>query len=154
VGDIVNDRNGNVYYTGITCSQPGFTLFVVKYTNDGATYSTTTIFPLSFYHLADKPWIAVDTSGGPSDGNVYVTYDAIGMRGPQGAILIDSKDGGRTWSPPITVASGTFDTGVTVDSDGRLFVSATAAVFPTPQCSSAYPATVPRHSQGRRRHSQ
>src|SRR6266571_7249578 len=35
------DQNGNVYYAGITCSTPGFTLFVVKYTGDGATYAST-----------------------------------------------------------------------------------------------------------------
>ena len=114
------DRNGNVYYTGITCSTPGFTLFVVKYTDDGATYSGATIFPVSTYHEADKPWIAVDTSGGPNDGSVYITYDAVGF---QSAILVSSKDGGQTWSLPLMVNPGAFFTGITVDPQGRVFVS-------------------------------
>src|SRR6266568_4777234 len=114
------DRSGNVYYTGITCTSPGFTLFVVKYTDDGATYSSASIFPVSTYHQADKPWIAVDTSGGPNDGSVYITYDAVGF---QSAILVSSKDGGQTWSLPLMVNPGAFFTGITVDPQGRVFVS-------------------------------
>lgn len=124
------DRNGNLYYTGITCSTPGFTLFVVKYTDDGATYAGTSLFPISTYHHADKPWIAVDTSGGQNDGNVYVTYDAIFPQGPQGATLVSSRDGGQTWSLPIAINPGGFDTGITVDPNGRVFVSSLSSGFP------------------------
>jgi len=124
------DLNGNVYYTGITCSTPGFTLFVVKYTGDGATYAGTTIFPISTYHHADKPWIAVDTSGGQNDGNVYLTYDDVFAQGPQGATLVSSRDGGQTWSLPMAINPGGFDTGITVDMNGRVFVSSLSSGFP------------------------
>jgi len=124
------DRNGNVYYTGITCSTPGFTLFVVKYTGDGATYASTTVFPISTYHHADKPWIAVDTSGGQNDGNVYLTYDVVFAQGPQGATLVSSRDGGQTWSLPMAVNPGGFNTGITVDPNGRVFVSSLSSGFP------------------------
>ncbi len=124
------DRNGNVYYAGITCSTPGFTLFVVKYTDDGAIYASTTVFPISTYHHADKPWIAVDTSGGQNDGNVYLTYDVIFAQGPQGATLVSSIDGGQTWSLPMAVNPGGFDTGITVNQNGRVFVSSLSSGFP------------------------
>lgn len=114
------DRNGNVYYVGISTS---LTLFVVKYVNDGATYANATVFPHSIYNFADKPWIAVDTSGGPNDGNVYITYDQFVFHGPAGATLIRSTDGGRTWSLPQFVATASFLTGITVDPQGRVFVS-------------------------------
>jgi hypothetical protein len=116
------DRNGNLYYVGISCS-PAFILFVVKYTSDGATYSGATVFPTSTYNFADKPWTTVDNSGGPNDGNVYITYDAFTSHGPSGATLIRSTNGGQTWSLPQIVMSGGFLTGITVDPQGRIFVS-------------------------------
>jgi len=121
------DRNGNLYYVGISCS-PAFILFVVKYTDDGATYSRATVFPPSTFNFADKPWITVDTSGGPNDGNVYISYDAFTSHGPSGASFIRSTDGGLTWSLPLLVTRGGFLTGVTVDPQGRIFVSSLSSL--------------------------
>ncbi len=121
------DRSGNLYYVGISCS-PVFILFVVKYTNDGATYSGATVFPTSTYNFADKPWISVDTSGGPNDGNVYITYDAFTFHGPSGATFIRSTDGGQTWSLPQVVMPGGFLSGITVDPQGRIFVSSLSSL--------------------------
>lgn len=117
------DNNGNLYYTGISNSPPGFQLFVVKYTNDGATYSFARIFDQSVYNFADKPWIAVDTSGGPRAGTVYITYDAIGFK-PFGVNVVHSTDGGLTWSGAQLAINQGFISGATVDPQGRLFVSA------------------------------
>src|SRR3989442_4158358 len=79
------DRSGNVYYAGITAAASfttsGFNLFVAKFTNDGADYAFTTLLPPSLYHFADKPWIAVDTSGGPRDGPAYVTSATFALSG-------------------------------------------------------------------------
>ncbi len=117
------DRNGNLYYVGISCS-PAFILFVVKYTNDGATYAGAHVFPLSIYDFADKPWVTTDTSGGPNDGSVYITYDAFTFRGAAGAFFIRSTDRGQSWSLPKTAVNEGFLTGITVDPQGRIFVSA------------------------------
>ncbi len=119
------DRNGNLYYVGISC-QPAFILFVVKYTNDGATYSFARVFDPSAYNFADKPWITTDTSGGPNDGNVYITYDGFNsQRGVQdsGAYFVRSIDGGQTFSLPTIVVSQGFFTGVTVNPQGAIFMS-------------------------------
>ncbi len=122
------DRNGNLYYVGISCS-PAFVLFVVKYTNDGATYSGATVFPPSTYKFADKPWITVDNTGGPSDGNVYITYDAFTFQDfSGGATFIRSTNGGQTWSLPLVVMAGGFITGITVDPQGRIFVSSLSSI--------------------------
>jgi len=79
------DRLGNVYYAGLVfnVSAAGIlgngpigntVAFVAKYTNDGATYSSVKLITGPLF--ADKPWIAVDNTGGPFDGNVYLAFDA------------------------------------------------------------------------------
>jgi len=133
------DRSGNVYYAGITAAASfitsGFNLFVAKFTNDGADYAFTTLLPPSLYHFADKPWIAVDTSGGPRDGTVYVTYDTFSLSGgvigaiDAGDALIRSADGGVTYSSPRLAIRQGFASGVTVDAQGRVFVSSLTPGF-------------------------
>ena len=124
------DRSGNVYYVGITAAATftdpmGFNLFVAKFVNDGADYAFTTLLPRSLYNLADKPWITVDTSGGPRDGTVYVTYDVVTLKGATdaGVTLVRSTDGGVTYSLPVLAIRQGFSSGVTVDTQGRVFVS-------------------------------
>ncbi|HVH14962.1 MAG TPA: sialidase family protein [Candidatus Angelobacter sp.] len=124
------DRSGNVYYVGITAAGTltdpmGFNLFIAKFINDGADYAFTTLLPRSLYNLADKPWITVDTSGGPSDGTVYVTYDTFAVKAAvdAGVALVRSTDGGVTYSQPVLAIKQGFFSGVAVDAQGRVFVS-------------------------------
>jgi len=107
------DARGNVYYSGISTS---FGLFVVKYVNDGADFAGG--FVICRSGCADKPWVAVDTSGGPNSGNVYVTFDGI-----RGLELTRSTDGAGTFSDPIVVSSHSTLSGIAVDSSGSIFVS-------------------------------
>lgn len=56
----------------------------------------------------DKEWIAVDTTGGPHDGNVYVSW----LRNPVNdtsrveSVFSRSTDGGKTWGPEIVLGRG------------------------------------------------
>ena len=43
----------------------------------------------------DKEWLAVDNSGGPNDGTLYLTWFEHGE--PAGINVLVSKNGGRTW---------------------------------------------------------
>lgn len=56
----------------------------------------------------DKPWLAVDNSGGPHDGRVYVTWSRFVFshkKYKESAILMAfSDDNGQTWSPPLEVS--------------------------------------------------
>ena len=56
----------------------------------------------------DKPWLAVDMSGGPHDGRVYVTWSRFEFshrKYKESPILMAfSDDNGQTWSPPLEVS--------------------------------------------------
>ena len=71
------------------------------------------------------PQIAVDTSGGPNTGNIYVVWDTT-VAGNGNAVIVTSIDGGDSWSPPMVVnddAPGLhFYPTVSVDSLGRVNV--------------------------------
>ena len=119
------DRQGNVYYSGLVFNLKNngnianLMGFVAKYVNDGADFAFVTLSP-----KADKPWIAVDTSGGPRDGNVYVTsLGEFKGHGPArtGVAFIRSTDGGVTFSDPIFVADA-FPSGMAVDASGIVYV--------------------------------
>lgn len=56
----------------------------------------------------DKEWIAVDTTGGKYDGNVYVAWlrvDTKNSSRPE-AVFARSTDGGVTWSPELVLGPG------------------------------------------------
>ncbi len=53
------------------------------------------------------PSMAVDRSGGPNDGNIYITWTQRAGHAPAGSdpdvVLISSADGGATWTSPVRV---------------------------------------------------
>ncbi len=126
------DRQGNLYYAGLGLTATPTSvfpaaLFVAKFTNDGATYFNTTLISAGI--TPDKPWIAVDTTGGLFDGNVYVAYDAnLTATSHFGTLFTRSIDGGRTWSTPFYAPSDETGElpGVAIDSSGNVYVSADA----------------------------
>jgi hypothetical protein len=115
------DRVGNVYYAGVALDKPKvpFEAFVAKFVNDGVDYAGITMVPSG----TDKPWVAVDTTGGPHDGNIYVAYQGIISPKIGGGLFVRSTDGGNTFSDPIQVAGGLFVTGVTVDPSGNIYLA-------------------------------
>jgi hypothetical protein len=121
------DRNGNLYYTGVAISRTssGFMLkaFVAKFVNDGADYARATIIAASD-SFADKPWIAVDATGGANDGNVYLAFDGTINNGLSGVVFTRSTNGGLTFASPILVTTDGALPGIAVDAGGNIFVSA------------------------------
>jgi len=117
-----------VYYTGVAFNiqsgapvQP-VVVFVAKFAHDGSTYLGTTIVPGQ--NLTDKPWVAVDHSGGPNDGNIYVDFfGCCTSDGRFTTLLSRSTNGGGTFSTPIVlpVQACCFPTGLTVDPSGNIF---------------------------------
>ncbi|MDZ4278755.1 MAG: sialidase family protein [Dehalococcoidia bacterium] len=79
--------------------------------------------------MTHQTWMAVDTTGGPFDGRIYVVW----QHDPPGAVdnsdvyFSSSADGGLTWSPQLQVAGGTitdqFEPFVEVAGDGAVSIA-------------------------------
>jgi hypothetical protein len=85
--------------------------------------------PGAFYRVFSFPAIAVDRSGGPFDGNVYVVWaDELGTGAGPDVLLSRSTDGGLSWSLPIRVSDDTnrshqFFPAIAVTPAGAVLVS-------------------------------
>jgi hypothetical protein len=85
--------------------------------------------PGASFRLNSFPALAVDTSGGPNNGNLYVVWaDDSGTTGNPDVLLTRSTNGGTTWSPPIRVSDDTngeyqWYPAIAVDSAGVVTVS-------------------------------
>jgi hypothetical protein len=49
------------------------------------------------------PHIAVDTTGGDNNGNIYLAWQSAHVSGKGDALLTTSTDGGTTWSDPLQI---------------------------------------------------
>ncbi len=98
-----------------------------KSTNGGVSYSTAsriisnirgirTTGVLKNQRVNSFPVMAVDVSGGPNNGNIYIVWTNTGVPGTntgtnKSVYMIRSTNGGTTWSTPIRVNQGTFTEG-------------------------------------------
>jgi len=83
-------------------------------------------------HPFDRPWVAVDNSGGINDGTIFVTsMTAYWMEGQHHIYLRTSKDGGLTWSTIKQIDNSTFSVGslatsygaISIGKDGRAYIA-------------------------------
>jgi hypothetical protein len=59
----------------------------------------------------DRPWLAIDNSGGAHDGRLYTTTETTPFANiPPQVYLKYSDDHGATWSPAVRVDDGTYET--------------------------------------------
>jgi hypothetical protein len=76
-----------------------------------------------------QAWMAVDTTGGPFDGNLYIVWahDPPGGVDNSDIFLSRSTNRGLTWSPEVQIAGGTltdqFEPFVTVGGSGTMSVA-------------------------------
>jgi hypothetical protein len=78
----------------------------------------------------DRPWLAVDNSGGEHDGRLYTTFETTPFIDiPPQVYVKHSDDHGATWSPTVRVDDGTYQTQwnprnrPAVGPEGTLFVA-------------------------------
>jgi len=125
------DRSGNVYYSGFVANfdSSGFIrsstrIVVIKFANDGADYVGATVLPTSTAGIGGSvafPRMAVDTSGGPNDGTVYLTFVDFANDGYT-SFFTRSMDGGVTFSKAILIPGGVLSVAPVVDPTGNVFV--------------------------------
>ena len=98
----------------------------------------------------DRPWLAVDNSGGAHDGRLYTTFETTPFVDiPPQVYARHSDDHGATWSPTVRVDDGTYETQFNprnrpaVGAEGNLFVVYDRApVTATPFLSYEGPITL------------
>ncbi len=143
---VVFDRAGNVYYSGFVVKlddsgsfiSSSMRIAVTKFANDGADFVGTTVLSSGPGIL---PRMTVDTSGGPNDGNVYVTFldsESLGYK----ELFTRSTDGGQTFSKPIPIPGSGLPVAPTVDPAGNVFVESVHCTGNSLQCSSDASATI------------
>ena len=147
-GNVVNadqscafDRHGNAYYASANFSTalPGDSrVRVWRSTDGGRSFGTPVIAASSvrdslankpFIATLDRPFLAVDNSGGPHDGTVYVGYEDFVEQTVLNPVQeVRSTDHGKTFSSPVRVDDPAQDTQAdprempSVDGHGNLYV--------------------------------
>ncbi|HQU71262.1 MAG TPA: sialidase family protein, partial [Calditrichia bacterium] len=114
-----------VYTSGGVTDEPAIGMTVS--TDGGVTWGTATLIANNIrgirssgtdanMRVASFPVAAVDISGGPRDGNLYVVWPNIGVPGVNtgsdiSVYMLRSTDGGSTWDTPIRVNQDPTGTG-------------------------------------------
>jgi len=151
--DVAWDGHGYAYYEsgdihGI--HHGGDEVATVWRSRDGGqTWGTgsTAVSAAAERNELDRPWFAIDRSGGRRDGNVYMTFETSPfVDDPPMVFVKRSADGGRTWAPSTRVDDGIYETQFnprnrpTVGADGALsVVYDRASVLTTPFAPQAGP---------------
>jgi len=123
--NIQTGPNGEVYvawavYDGWPTDETA--IGFAKSTDGGATYSTATRIISNIkgirttetsknHRVNSFPVMAVDISGGPNNGYIYIVWTNVGVPGTntgtnESVYMIRSTNGGTTWSTPIRVNQG------------------------------------------------
>lgn len=131
-------HSGKAYLSWINFRQTPDTagaVFVAKSTDGGLTWGTPNLV-IGSQHLSDepfdRPWIAVDNSGGANGGALFITSMTAYWNGGQHHIYLrTSTDEGNTWSAIKQVDTIGYSTGqltasyggIAVGKDGKAYIA-------------------------------
>lgn len=126
VGLASHNTSGTIYFVSMLCDSSACNMdkLLVGTTTDGGNswYGLDNIAPIGVW---DKPFIAVDNTGGACDGYIYVV--ATDFIAAPAIKLIRSTDNGQTWEDPVVLNVGheNCDTGAIprVAADGTVYVA-------------------------------
>lgn len=103
------DNNGNLFlcFIDYTPNPAAGAVYVAKSTDGGLSWGTPVevinVNADGSQHPVDRPWMVVDNSGGPNDGNIYVTTmnpKAFGpVPPPYNPYFIKSTNNGASFEP-------------------------------------------------------
>ena len=116
-----DNATGRIYFATLGYSNANV-LQVFRSDNNGVTYAAPVDGAPGYTsgHFLDKEWIAVDNSGGASQGDVYLSYTDF-TSVDNGIYITHSTDHGNTWSSPVAIG-GSQGSYVTVGPDGSVYV--------------------------------
>ena len=130
----VHQASGTFYYADLVFDEVSI-IGVSRSTDDCLTFPTlanASPATASEFDLQDKPWIAVDNTGGPDDGNVYVCWtrfvdQLLGFPTSSELFFSRSTDGGVTFVDEQIVSPLTdvfpFGCHVDVGPSGEVYVA-------------------------------
>lgn len=97
--DLAAEANGTLHVVWTAQETSGTSVYYSRSTDEGASWSDTATISVPGF----SPSVAVDQSGGPVHGTVYVAYEAyaVGSWVDRDVFVVRSADGGRSWSPPV-----------------------------------------------------
>lgn len=134
-----HEATGTFYYAEIATIGGDPAIGVARSTDDCLTFGApidagpgASAIPTTT--LNDKPWIAVDNTGGANDGDVYVCWTRFDSTGESELRFSRSTDGGATYvNEQILAPSGTgpFGCSVGVGPGGEVFVAWADRAGPT-----------------------
>jgi hypothetical protein len=91
------DRAGRAYLAVVAATADlNWTIAVYRSLDNGQTWTGVDIASPSVARN-DKPWIAIDNSGGQWDGSIHATW--FQLQNNLGNAYTVSRDGGQTWTP-------------------------------------------------------
>lgn len=115
------DRTGTAFLTVVGETTTGLWTIVVYRSTDGGGSWTGVDAAQNKAGNSDKPWLAIDNSGGAFDGSLYLTWYTFGG-GVRGMHIARSRDHGITWNeaPVMTTGGWPF---IAAGADGSVYAS-------------------------------
>lgn len=120
---LFSDAGGSFFYLSLGRSGELFTTQLFRSTDGGLSWSR--IGPTDFG--GDKPWAAVDPTGGIGGGNIYVSWGSIGCC--DNRIFMRSVDGGMTFDTPVTIPQQPIWGTISAGPDGTVYVAGKRPLF-------------------------
>lgn len=134
--DVQYDRHGNAYFESGAAHNPSHNFDEVasvwRSIDGGRTWgspSTAVSVIKEEHEELDRPWLAVDNSGGPRDGTLYMVFSTTPFYPePPQVFVKTSVDHGQTWAPTVRADDGLYVTQFNprerpvVDAGGTLYI--------------------------------
>lgn len=111
------DAAGRIYYYSLQLTDGVYSCELFVSDDGGASWAG----PIPAFG-GDKPWIAVDRTGGPGHGHLYAAWDYAGCCG-ESDVFTRSVDAGASFMTPVFVPDRPDWGTITIDPQGRVFVA-------------------------------
>ncbi len=111
------DADGDFYFYSLHAVAGEYTCQLFKSTDSGLTWRMTG----DVHYGGDKPWMAIDRTGGLGRGHIYCAWDNWGCCGDN--TFTRSVDGGQTFDAPISMPGNPIFGVTTVGPNGEVYVA-------------------------------